>query len=108
MIYRDVIDGKTWLRREVLLGNVGKTMLRAREIEARIQIVEPLDDIIVQKLEAGENIVDPPYNVVMWPEMGGRNMAINIQLEPGEKDIIPFEFFLPLSGQAHWFFKLPS
>jgi hypothetical protein len=74
---------------------VGKTILRVREIEARIQIVEPLDGIIVQKLAAEDNIVDLANNVVMWPEMGRRNVAINLQLEPGEKDIIPFEFVLP-------------
>ena len=95
IVYRDIIDDKTWLRSEVFLENVGNTMLRVREIEARIQLVEPLDDVIVRRLQAGEHIVDPAYNVVMWPEMGKRNMTINLHLEPGEKDIIPFEFFLP-------------
>lgn len=94
ILYRDVIDGRTWLRSEVLLENVGKTMLRAKSIEARIQLVEPLDDAILQRIEAGENIVDPTYNIVMWPEMGRSNRTIHLQLEPGEKDIVPFEFFL--------------
>lgn len=54
IIYRDVAEDKTWLRSEVILENVGKTILRARKIEARLQLVEPLDNIIVQKLKAGE------------------------------------------------------
>ena len=97
--HRRITNAGTWLHVSVKISNMGKRVLDLDSAILRVQQILPLHQTIKKQINRGDLIL-PGEEMVRWPELDQYQSNRNVRIEPGENDVVNYEFIVPSSVET--------
>ena len=91
-------SGGWLLHVSVTVENRGNVLVTLKQGLTRVQQIDPVGESVLEALEAGRDPVPEGESEVPWLELGQRDYPTKehpVTIEPGERDQIAYDFFLP-------------